>query len=893
MPLARNIQASFSSGVIDPLLAAREDVTFFYNGLEDAINVLALAQGGLRRRPAFRHVGELCPKLQAISTAGATLTAPQGGTQGNAVDNNEATLLTTSNNLSTTNPFVIFHADFTTPVSVLAVDVINYRLSSLALNNELRIQYSTDNSAWTDFGDPFDADSSSRSRRHRANSAISARYWRFVRVGATSVAATVSVAEIKFWQSAGTLSAARLVPFNHPTAEAYMLVATEGNIDTYVGNNRVCAMSAPYTAAQLPVVNWTQQRDTLLLFHAANAPYKIFRQGADDEFDFRSVSFSNVPQFDYGAGTGGTDEVQLINISQALDASHKFTILLDGERTAVINGNATAGTVATNIQTALRALANTSAAGITVSSVTDGYQVTFAGDDGKQPWGLMSVSVLAGNAVVDVARTTKGAYEGEDIMSATRGWPRTGCIDGSRLIMGGIPGVGDAVISSVVGEYFDLDIDRDDDQRAVLSRSEKGDSGTIYQIIPGRHLTLLTNEAELYFPDEAFTAESVPKLTTRTGSKEGLPVYDVAGALTFVQGVKDEDSDLEIGTSLREYLYVDTEQSYAAENLSRLSSHLIKDPVDMAKRPAISTDDADMILLVNADGTMTAQTTLRSDIVNALIPQQTNGTILAARVDKRRRTYFIVERTISGTARRFLEQWDEDLLLDGGDRLLMTYEEFTATEGQTDFVWTFDNPAEAAAIGVRIDGGRLSEDDYTATLGTKTVALEEGVPAGTVVRVARMVKEITGLDHLEGETIQTYVDGTQGVDVTVESGAFELPEYADTEIQYGFDFTVYGKLMPFRNPGRETLAAQKVRCSRAILSLYQTGGVQIRANGGAWREVRLLGNNVLDRSTRDLLFTGEKDERGLMGYAVGGYLEFRQAGPDPLTIRSITREVMY
>jgi hypothetical protein len=897
MPKLRSIQTNFTAGVIAPLAAAREDVAFYYNGLEDGYNVLNIPQGGVRRRPGNKHVAELAPVMTAISYSGATATAPEGGTAGNAIDGDEATLLTTVNNLSTTNPFVIFHVDFAAAKNVLAADVINYSLSAGSLDGEFRLQYSTDNSAWNNFGSAFDADATSRSRRQRSDTAVSARYWRFARIGATSLASTVSVAEIKFWESAATLSASRLVPFNHPTAEAYMMLATDGNIDVFVGDERTGAIAIGHTAAQLPVLNWTQQRDTLLLFHSALAPFKIFRQGADDEFDFRKVVFKNIPKFDYGAGTGGVDEIQRINISQALDGSHKFTILLDGERTTVINGDATPATVATSIQTALRNLDNTSATGITVASVTDGYDVTFGGDDGDQPWGLMSVSILAGNAVVDVARTTKGELPGEDIMSDARGWPRCGCLYQTRLHMGGIPGVGDAALSSTLTDYFDFDIEIEDATKALLTRSEAGDAGTIYQIVAGRHLTLFTNEAELYFPTEPISDESVPKLTTRTGSKEGIPVYEEDGALHFIQGVKDDEEEREIGTSLREYLFVDTEQSYTAENLSKLSAHLIKNPVDQAKRPAISTDDASIKLIVNEDGSLTAQTMLRSDIVNALIPQSTpNGLFKASRVDKRRRVYFVVERVINGVTRRFLERWDDDLLLDGGDRETMTYEEFTATEGQDEFIWTFTNPASAAAIGVRLDGGRLDPADYSVNLGTKTVTLNEGVAAGTVVRVASMVNEITGLDHLAGETVQTYIDGTAGDDVTVTvDGTLTLPVYADTEIQYGYDFGTYGKLMPFRVPGQETLAGEKIRVSRAVLSLYQTGSIEIRANLNQWRAISLLktDDDVLDRSTKETLFTGEIDVVGLMGCEVGGYLEWRQTSPDPLTIRSITREARF
>lgn len=897
MARAKQLQTNFTAGIIDPLAAVREDVAFYYNGLEEGYNLLNIPQGGIRRRSGLEHVAELAPIMAQIDASGATTSGPQGGTHANVIDGDEATLLTTSSNLSTTDPFVIFHIDFGAAVDVLAVDIIDYLLSSGALEDELFIQYSTDNSSWINFGGAFNADTAARSRRIRTESTVTARYWRFVRVGSTDVSATVTVAEIKFYEPTSTVSEARLVPFAYSTDEAYMMLATDRNLDIFAGNSRVAAAGLLHTTSQLAILNWTQSLDTLLLFHKNVQIQRVFRQGSDDEFDFRKQEFSNIPQYDYGAGTGGVDEVQVINISEALDSSHKFTLLLDGERTTAINGDGTASTVASNIQTALRALNNTSASGITVSSVTDGYEVTFADDDGKQPWGLLSVSILAGNAVVDVARTTEGRYPGEDIMSDTRGWPRCGCIYQSRLHVGGIPGVPDALLSSALtGDYFNLDIELDDDTRALLTRSEADQISAIYQIVAGRHLSLFTNDGEFYIPQEPISAEAVTKLTTRAGSKEGLRIHEVDGALLFIQGVKDENNDREIGTSLREFIYVDTEQSYAAENISKLSAHLIKNPVDFAKRPAVSTDDADIMLIVNEDGTLTAQTTLRSDLVNAFIPQTTNGKFKNVGVDKKRRVYFVVERTINGVVRRFLEKWNENLLLDGGGIVTIEYEEYTATEGQTTFNWTFDNPAAAAAIGVRIDSGRLQPEDYTATLGTKTVELAEGVAAGTVVRIAKMIDQVAGLDHLESETVQTYVDGTQDVDVTVSGGVLDLGKYADTEIQYGFDFYVYGKLMPFRIPGEQgRLSGEKIRCHRAILSLYQTGGLYIRANGSSWREVKLLqlDSDIGDRSTMETLFTGEKEERGLMGAEIGGYLEFKQEGPDPLTIRGITRGVTF
>lgn len=900
MAKVKLIQTNFTAGVMDPLLAAREDISFYYNGLEDGYNVLGIPQGGLTRRPGKQHVAELAKKFELISYSGATPTAPQGGTAANATDNNPATVVTTTNNLSTTNPYVVVHVDFGSAKSVIAVDVVNYLLSAGAVDGEFRVQYSTDNVTFSNFGSAMDIDAAARSRRARVETAISARYWRFVRIGATDMGtAKVTVADLRFWQQSSTLSDGRLLPFAYSTDEAYMTIPSEYNVDIYAGSSRVTAGYIPHSSAQMDVMNFTQSLDTMLLFHPSVRPQKLYRQGADDQFDFRGLTFENTPQYDYGAGVGGVNEVQCINVSQALSSADKFTLLLDGERTKVITGDASTSTTATNIQNALNALSNT-AGGITVASVTDGYNVTFAGDDGKQPWGLMTVSSMAGTAVLSVSRITEGEYEGEDIMSDTRGWPRAGCFYQDRLHMGGIRELPDALISSVVSEFYNLDIKRDDATKGLLTRNLNDQVGAIYNIVAGRHLTVFANDNEGYIPAEPIAENSVLKKTTEAGSKEGIRVFNVDGALLFVQGVKDENTTTgrEVGTSLREFLFIDTEQSYAANNLSKLSGHLIKDPVDAGLRRAVSTKEADMLLLVNNDGTLTAFTTLRTDAVNAFVPQKTRDgdKILRVGVDKKRRVYFIVQRSINGVTRRFIEMWNENLLLDGGGIETMTYENFTATEGQTVFTYTFTSPATTAAVGVRVDGGRLSVSDYSVNLGTKQVTLAEGVVAGTIVRIAKMVKEITGLDHLAGETVQTFVDGTAGEDVAVTTGGvLTLADYADTEIQYGFDFGTYGKMMPFRIPNSETLSGEKIRCCRAILSLYQTGSIDIRANGGNWQKVRLLqlDSEVLDRSTMETLFTGEKDIRALKGFAVGGYVEFRQEIGDmaPLTIRSITREV--
>lgn len=109
----------------------------------------------------------------------------------------------------------------------------------------------------------------------------------------------------------------------------------------------------------------------------------------------------------------GTDEVQTITFS-ATPTGGSFKINYDGEITAAILFSEGS----TEVQTALRALSNTSATGITVSgSFAAGFTVTFGGDDGKQDQILLaenSNTLTNGGAVtITVTETAPGVYQGQ------------------------------------------------------------------------------------------------------------------------------------------------------------------------------------------------------------------------------------------------------------------------------------------------------------------------------------------------------------------------------------------------------------------------------------------------------------------------------------------------
>ena len=59
MPRFVDIQTSFITGELDPLLRSRVDLQQYTNALAKATNVVVQPQGGIRRRPGLKHIAEL------------------------------------------------------------------------------------------------------------------------------------------------------------------------------------------------------------------------------------------------------------------------------------------------------------------------------------------------------------------------------------------------------------------------------------------------------------------------------------------------------------------------------------------------------------------------------------------------------------------------------------------------------------------------------------------------------------------------------------------------------------------------------------------------------------------------------------------------------------------
>jgi len=653
------IQTSFSAGEWDPLAAEREDIERYFSSASEMTNAIPIPISGFRRRDGTKFIQRIRNKISQISTAGATVTAPEGGTAANAVDGDENTFVT-GGAIGVIDPYELVHVDFTVATSVDIVDVINISLSAGILNDQFRVQSSTDNVVWVDFGQPFNIDANNRSRRRSQGPdlPVVAQFWRLVRVGSTSTPGTVSVAELKFFSDSAVLSSSELISFTVSDTDQYILVLTNENIDIWINEVYVASAAVPHLDADIVTTNWTQSLDTLNLFHKNHQPRRLFRQGDDDEWDFRAQPLTNIPQFDYGDSPGGVNEVQQLKFLTWI-AGETFNLFLDTERTSSIAFGASIAATAASIQTALRALPNTSATGIAAVGSGDIVTVTFSGEDGLTNFPELNAAILTTiDGVIIESTVTEGEAPGEDIISNARGWPRCGTFYNQRLYMGGFKSLPSHLLYSVLGDFFNLDDRTILAEKGFVFTADTDQAAVIYQLFAGRHLQVFTSSMEFFIPAKPVSPlNTAIDQTTRRGIPEGVRVVENEGASFFIQ---------KGGNAIREYLFTDASGSYDATQISLLATHLILNPTSVALNPAQAKRDSDIYIMANGTADATVLVTLREANITGFARFTTDGKFISVASEDLGDLYCIAERVIDGVSVRYLEKFDNEIFMDAG-----------------------------------------------------------------------------------------------------------------------------------------------------------------------------------------------------------------------------------
>lgn len=278
------------------------------------------------------------------------------------------------------------------------------------------------------------------------------------------------------------------------------------------------------------------------------------------------------------------------------------------------------------------------------------------------------------------------------------------------------------------------------------------------------------------------------------------------------------------GNQLIEYVFQDTDVNYRSQNFSLFSSHLVDNPVDITHVNPTSTSRPHTIILVNQDGTIAAYPFIRYQQVISPSLWTTEGLFKTACTDFDE-IYVVVKRTINGSDVYHLEKFDFD---------------FT-TDAATQF--------------------------FGATLPGTT--------------------SVTGLNYLEGETVDVVRDDLALQQKTVSSGGITI-DVAPTEyVEVGIPYTPIIETLPVetRLPNGNVQGFLK-RITEVNLILNSTQSIKVDTEEVSFRNLE-----DLNLGTGIEFYTGIKTVQPLNGFTEESTLTITQTKPLFFTLLGIEYKV--
>ena len=442
------------------------------------------------------------------------------------------------------------------------------------------------------------------------------------------------------------------------------------------------------------------------------------------------------------------------------------------------------------------------------------------------------------NAVVS-APTRRWAFSE---FSSVYGWPTDIAFFRERLVYAR----NRFLFMSVVGAYDDFSA-RDagilTKETAIKLQIAADRFDAVRWLGPLRSLVLGSASAETAIQEqttqEVFAADNVQNIPqTEYGARKLRPLK-VGDAFLFCERA---------GGRVRDMRYSFEIDRYKSEEVSILAEHIferliqglpVRDVMDWAyQRQRDST-----VWVVLSDGTLAALTLNRERGVVAWTRHELGGGAFVEAVQcipapdgQTDDVWFLVRRTVNGQPQRRLE-----ILLD--HRL------------------TLDGPGE----GVFVDS---------------SVTQRSGTPF-TVV---------TGLSHLEGETVQVCLNGSKHPDRVVSGGQITL-DWEGTLAHVGYQYRSQLRPMRMEIQGRGgTSQTAKKGISEVYLRVLNTTGGRVGPTFDRMDPVKTL-NPLLPVGTPAPRFTGDIKVQFPGGFTDDGYICYEQADPLPATVTALIASV--
>lgn len=380
------------------------------------------------------------------------------------------------------------------------------------------------------------------------------------------------------------------------------------------------------------------------------------------------------------------------------------------------------------------------------------------------------------------------------------------------------------------------------------------------------------------------------KTKTSYGSGIQVPV-SINSETMFIQGS---------GTALRSFTYDFSRDKYDALDLNYFCNHLTESgikEIDSSKNPNTKvyavTNDGDLLVgIYEPKQQVLGWSKYTTNGVFENVQVVSNGT--------KDEVWVCVKRVINNVTHRYIELFDEST----GESNIDAFTDSTLTYYNPKTVTgiTQADPAVVTCTAHGFDDGDrvklFSVEGMTEVIGktylvsnstTNTFEITDvygndidstGYTAYTSGGVAhKLVQTISGLDHLEGETLSVKVDGAAHSDLTVSNGSITLLKWAYS-VSAGFSYENRVTLLPLDIDYSGASQGQYTRYVTPIVKLYKS---YLPKLNGTYRPSRSTSDKMDEKVP---LYTGNVEYNNLK-WSKDNTLEISIEGPFPCNILGI------
>jgi hypothetical protein len=653
--------------------------------------------------------------------------------------------------------------------------------------------------------------------------------------------------------------ASRLVRFVFSTVQAYVLELGDLYFRVYRNHARVAATEVvtPWTEAQAPQVNFVQSADVLFAVHPLYRPRRITRT-SDTAWTLTDFTTINGPWQETNLGTvtmtasGTTGAITVTASSATFAATDVGRLVGIAGQAAGYNpaGVYAVGAVVYGTVSGVNRLYRCIVAGTASSGLNSGGEGDYIGDGtaawryvgrGTRAWGYATITGFTSTtqvsaSVVDSIPATTATREWRlGAWSDTTGWPSAVAFHQERMVFAR----GQTIWMSRTGDFTDFTPTFDDGEvvatmAITLTIADDEVQDVRWMVSHPRGLVVGTASAE-FLVGQASNNEPLGPANVRAvrqsdrGSVASLQPARSAGAVMFVQ---------KAGLKLRELVYDFQADALVTPDLTILAEHITSPGI---KDLAYAEEPDGQLWAARNDGAALSLTYERDQRVRAWSRHALGGggaVESVASIPNPEGTadeiYLLVRRTISGATKRYVE-----------------------------FI--------EAPFRPLIDG---QASMYFVDCGLSYA----GVATSTV----------TGLGHLEGETVQVVADGSVRVPQVVTGGAVAITGPAATRVHVGYGYESRMVTMAVdAGGGKGPAQGQAKRIHEVILRLVDSVGGKVGYEG---QEERIEYRRPVDAmDTAVPLFTGDKLVRPAGGPDRDGIVSIVCDQPLPLTVTMMIR----